>query len=98
MNTRTWLSALLGEHFVNDFAVDVGEPSVGAVVAERELFVIDAEQVQDRGVKIVGRRDLFFGFPRPFVALANGHATFHASAGHPTDERSAIVIPAIAAL
>ena len=33
--------------------VDVGQPAVDAVVAERQPFVVDAQQVQDRGVQVV---------------------------------------------
>ena len=40
-------------------AVDVGQPAVDAVVAEGQPGVVDAQQVQDRGVQVVavGRLD-----------------------------------------
>ena len=49
-----------GKDGVDDFPVDVGEPAVDAVVVEGELFVVDAEQVEDGGVE-VGDGDLVFG-------------------------------------
>jgi hypothetical protein len=33
-----------GKYFADDFAVNVGEPAVGAVVTKRQLFVVDAEE------------------------------------------------------
>ena len=42
-----------GENGVNDVAVHVGQPAVDAVVAEGQLLVVDAQQVQDRGVQVV---------------------------------------------
>ena len=33
--------------------MDVGEPEVAPLVAEGELGVVDAEQVQDRGLEVV---------------------------------------------
>ena len=34
-------------------AMHVGQPAVDAVVADGQLRVVDAEQVQDRGVDVV---------------------------------------------
>ena len=38
---------------MNHFAVHIGEPPVHAGRAEGELRVVDAHQVQDRGMKII---------------------------------------------
>jgi len=53
----------LRQNLMNYFAVNIRKPAVRAVVAEREFLVIDAEKVQHSGVKVVGRRGLFCGFP-----------------------------------
>ena len=61
-----------GQDLVNDLAVDVGQPAVDAVVAERQPLVVDAEQVQDRGVEVVAVGRVLGGLVRPFVAGAVG--------------------------
>ena len=48
------------EDAVDDLPMHIGETAVDAVVVKGELLVIDAEQVQDRGVK-VGNGDFVFG-------------------------------------
>src|SRR5437773_11795683 len=64
----------LCENFLNHAAVHVGQPAVGAVVADGEPFVVDAEQVQDGGVDVVTIDLALAGPPGPFVALAVGDA------------------------
>ena len=43
--------------------MDVGQAALDAVVVEGELLVVDAEQVQDGGVKVVPRDRAFDSFP-----------------------------------
>ena len=38
---------------MNDFAMHVRQPSLDAVVVVRQPCVVDAEEVQDRGVEVV---------------------------------------------
>ncbi|MFM1945457.1 MAG: hypothetical protein RI897_4439 [Verrucomicrobiota bacterium] len=38
---------------MDDVAVDVGEAEVTSGVAEREAFVVEAEQVEDGGVEVM---------------------------------------------
>ena len=40
-------------HLGDDVPVDVGQPAVDAVVADGQPLVVDAQQVQDRGVQVV---------------------------------------------
>src|SRR2546429_252112 len=77
-----------GQYVVNDLAVHIGQTPVGAVVAEGQFLVIDAEQVQHRRMKVVGRGGILGGLPGPLVALAVGHAAFDAASSHPTDKRA----------
>ena len=60
----------LGQYFLDDAAVDVGEAAVDAPVAEGELFVVNSQQVKDGGVEVVVGGDVTLGFPGPFIALA----------------------------
>jgi elongation factor Ts len=65
--------------------VDVGQAAVDTVVTERQLRVVDPEEVQDRGVK-VGDRDLLLGREvADLVARPIREAAFHASAGKKAD-------------
>jgi len=48
-------------------AVHVRQASLDAVVIEREPFVIDAEQVQDRGVEVVPGHWIVGRLPTDFI-------------------------------
>ena len=53
----------LRQDLVNDLAVDVGEAAIDAAVAEGELGVIEAEEVEDGGVEVVAGGDILGGLP-----------------------------------
>ena len=38
----------LRQDFGNDFPVHIGEPAINAVVAEGQLFMVDAQQMENR--------------------------------------------------
>ena len=44
--------------FVDHVAVHVGQPALDAVVVVAQPLVVEAEQVQDRGVQVVDRADV----------------------------------------
>ena len=46
-------SSLLGQHFPDHAAVYIGQTKLPALVLECQSLVIDAHQVQDRGVQVV---------------------------------------------
>lgn len=60
-------AARLGEQGLEDVAVDVGEAAVNAVVAESKAGVVEAEQVEERGVDVVTVDRIFDGLVAPFV-------------------------------
>ena len=64
-----------------DVAEDVGEAEVAAVVEVSEAFVIEAEEVQNGGVEIVGVHGVDAGFETDLIGGAVGDAAFHAAAG-----------------
>ena len=45
---------------VHDIAVHVGQPKVAAGVVERQPFVIESQQVQNRGVPVVNVHRVFY--------------------------------------
>ena len=71
------------ENFLHDSAMDISKPAIDATMTHGELFVIDAEDVENRGMEVVSRRHAVDGFPRPFVALAVGNTRLHSAAGKP---------------
>ena len=84
----------------DDVAVDVGQAAVDAAGAEGELFVIDAEEVEDGGVDIVDFCGVVAveGFVAEVVAEAVGDAAADAAAGEPVSEAERVVVAAFAAL
>src|SRR5262249_12667424 len=76
----------------------VGQPALDAVVVERQALVIDAEQVQDGGVKIVNIDRILRGLPAYVVGRSVGDAVFQPSAGQPNAEGVGIVVAAGAGL
>ena len=88
----------LGGVFVevfDDVAVDVGEAEVAAGVAVGELFVIDAEQVEDGGVEVVDVHSIFNGVESDFVSGADDLSALDASAGHPHGEAGGVVVASV---
>ena len=61
----------------------VRQPAVDAAITESELFMVDAQQMQNRGMKVVARGYPRFRFPGPLVALAMGRAGIDARARKP---------------
>ena len=43
------------QHLADHVPFDVGQPALDAVVLEGQSLVVEAEQVQDRGVEVVER-------------------------------------------
>ena len=44
---------VLGQHVLDDVSVHVGQAEVATLESVREALVVDAEQVQDRRLKVV---------------------------------------------
>lgn len=53
----------LSQKVVYHLAMHVGQPTVGAIVTVGQLLVIDAEEVQHSGVKVVGAGRFTGGLP-----------------------------------
>lgn len=87
-------ACLLRNDLVGHVAVDVGEAEVAAGVAERELLVVEAQQVQHRGVQVVRVEDALDGGVAHRVGRAMTKAAFHAAACHPHGEAAVVVAAA----
>ena len=60
----------LGQDLPDHVAVDVGEPARRAVVVVGEPLVVEAEQVEDRGVEVVDVDDVLDGLVAELVGRA----------------------------
>ena len=80
--------------------MDVGEAAIDAAGAEGELFVIDAEEVEDGGVDVVDFCGVVAveGFVAEVVAEAVGDAAADPAAAEPVSEAERVVVAAFAAL
>ena len=84
-----------GDDVMNDVAFDIGQAEVAAGVAVGEAFVIEAEQVQDRGVQVVNV-DLVLGrVVAVVVGAAVAQAALHAAAGQPHRKAFGVVVAAV---
>ena len=73
---------------------DVGQAEVAALKAVRQLQVVQAEQVQDRGVQVVDVDRVFHRRPADLVGLAVDLAALDAAAGHQHAERIRMMVAA----
>jgi hypothetical protein len=67
---------MLREQPVNDAPVHVGQAEVSAAVAERELFMVEAHQVQNSGVQVVDVDFVLGGSETEFIRGTVGGAAF----------------------
>ena len=79
-------------------AVHVGQPAFDAVVVVAQPLVIEAQQVQDRGVEVVDRADVLDRLVAELVGRAVAEAALHARAGQPDGEALRVVVAAAGAL
>ena len=76
--------------------MDISQSHVAATKAEGELFVVDAQQVQNRGVDIVNVDGVFDGAHSHFIRSTKGHAAANSGTGHPDRVTAHMMIAAIA--
>ncbi len=75
-------------------AMHVGQPALDAVVIERQPRVVDAQQVQDRGVEVVDIDRLLGHLPADVVGRSVSDAVLEAGSGQPDAEGVRVVIAA----
>ena len=73
-------------------AMDIRQTEVPSGVAIGELFVIEAHQLQHRGVKVMDVNSVFNRLIPEFVRTAVGHSAFDATARHPDAEAMMVVV------
>ena len=86
---------ILSNEFVNNAAFNVRQPEVAAGVAVGELLVVEAQEVQNRGVQVVDVDAVLDGLEAEVVGRAVDVAAAHAAAGQPHREAVVIVVAAV---
>ena len=85
----------LPQNLLNHIPMHVGEAHVAAAVVVGEAFVVEAHQVQNRGVQIVDGLAVFDGAVAEVVGGADDGAAFDARARQPEREAVGVVVAAV---
>src|SRR5688572_12345544 len=88
------VAAASREHFGHHAAVHVRQPALDAVVVEGQALVVDAEQVEHRGVQVVDRSHVLDSLVAEVVGGAEAEAALYAGAGEPDREALWVVVAA----
>ena len=76
----------------------VGQAVVAAAVAEGETLVVQSKLMQDGGVQVVERADVFHGVHAQFVGRAVGRAPLDAAPRQPNAKAFRVMVAAVAAV
>ena len=85
----------LCENWMNQFPVNVGQAEVAALIFERELFVLNTQQMQNCGVKIVDVHGVADDVVAIVVGFAECHSGSDASPSHQDREASRVMITTV---
>lgn len=83
---------------MNDLTFHIRQPHVAASESEGEALVIDAEEVEHRGVEVVDLGAVLDDLVAVVVGLAVDRASLDAASGEPDAEAERVVIAAVASL
>ncbi len=82
----------LRQDVVDDVAVHVGETEVASLMAIGQAFVVDSEEVETGGVKVVDVNFVFDDAKSKLIGGAVGETAFDAATCHPNAEAFFVVI------
>src|SRR5688572_14933920 len=85
----------LRDEFADDAAMHVGQAEVAAGIAVGEPLVIEAQQVEHRGVQIMDVDAVFHGAEAELVCSSMYASAPNAAAGHPHGEAPVVVVAAV---
>ncbi len=94
----TELQLSLRDDVVGNGAVDVGQAEVASGVTIGQLLVVEAHQVQNRGVKIMNVHALIHCSKAEVIASPVNGPAFYSAACQPHGEAMIVVIPAFGSL
>ena len=87
-----------GQNILQHLAMDIGQSHLAPAEADREALVVQAEEVQHRGVQIVNLDRLLDRFVAVLVGGPVDTPALDAAAGQPDRETERVVIPAVGTL
>ena len=73
----------------------IGQAISTALMLEGEAFVVNAQQMQERGLKIMHMHGIFYDVVTQFVCLSIDCACLYAASCHPHAKAAGVVISAI---
>ena len=79
---RRWRSLRLSENRCNDVPGHVSQAEISPLITVGKSLVIDAKQMQQRGVEIVHVDLVLDGVVAHLIGLAEGHSWAHTAASH----------------
>src|ERR1043165_518559 len=86
------------EHLLNHLSMHVRQPPLDAVVVKAKALVIEAQEVEYRGVEIVNRGLVVQRLVAELVRGAVAESTFHPGAGQPHGETLWVMVAATGVL
>src|SRR5205085_1917307 len=86
----------LGQNALDYLPMHIRQSAIDAIMVISKALVVDAKQVQHRGVEIVPGSRLVDGLPANLIGAAVGDTVFEAGARHPYGKPILIVIAAFA--
>ena len=78
--------------------MNISQPEIAAAVAIGQSLVINTEQVQQCGVKIMHMHFIALGIESVIVARAVTETAFYSATSHPIGKRMRIVVAAVVPL
>ena len=78
--------------------MNIREPAFDSIVIKTQSLVIETENVEDRGIKIINGGDSFHGLMAKFISRTIAERSFHAGSGQPGGEAIRIMITTTRAL
>ena len=73
-------------------AVDVGQAALNAIMVEGQSLMVDTEQVQNGGVKVVPANAVFLGAMAGLIRVAVGDSGPQPCPSHPHGKSRAVVV------
>lgn len=75
--------------------MNIGQAEIATLVAIRQLFVIDAELMKNRRLKVMNMHRIFNHVDAVFIGGAVGVASLHSAAGHPIGKTIGMMVASV---
>ena len=86
------LSCLCDDSFHSAGGFDAGQALVETLIFVGEFLVVDAEQVQNRSLKITNMNGIFQDIVGKVVSLSVNHTAFDSASRHPEAETARMMV------